>query len=263
LSEDGSLAALDTTDKDPLLGNISFHGELIREKIVLVHLPDGGARATINLPSRLRRPTPDIDIDPRQLLAFSADARILAVGGAGDSTVQVWYLSKSGRADKSREIHTGRATALALSPDGTLLATGSDDHDARLWNLKDGRQSGGPLVGHTALISALTFSPDGKTLASGGSDGDVRDVRLWDVLTGKPIGNPLSGYAGEVYGLAFAHDGSKLAVGGDGMSTAEIWDVPYLSDPVGQMCRVVGPTLSRSEWKEYIGGGLRYENPCR
>ena len=62
-------------------------------------------------------------------------------------------------------------TAMAFSPKGTILASGSVDKTIRLWNAKTGkpRQT---LEGHTAGITALAFSKDG-TLASGSDDGKV------------------------------------------------------------------------------------------
>ena len=62
-------------------------------------------------------------------------------------------------------------TAMAFSPKGTILASGSTDKTLRLWNAETGkpRQT---LKGHTAGITALAFSKDG-TLASGSDDGKV------------------------------------------------------------------------------------------
>lgn len=68
-------------------------------------------------------------------------------------------------------------TALAFSPDGTLLAVGSEGDVVNLYTVEDGR-SVASLRGHKGVIYALAFSPDGKQIATGGFDGTVRLYNL-------------------------------------------------------------------------------------
>jgi WD40 repeat protein len=67
--------------------------------------------------------------------------------------------------------------AIALSPNGSLLAAASDDGLIRLFQVPSGKEIG-TLVGHTNCVTSVSFSPDGKTLASISTDGTVR---IWDV----------------------------------------------------------------------------------
>jgi len=66
--------------------------------------------------------------------------------------------------------------AVAFSPDGQTLASGSNDYTVKLWDVNSGRELRS-LEGHSRSVNAVAFSPDGRTLASGSADGQVR---LWD-----------------------------------------------------------------------------------
>lgn len=103
-------------------------------------------------------------------------------------------------------------SALAVSPTGTTLASGSWDHTVVLWDLA-GRTVRRRLVGHTNWVTALAWAPDSARLASGGRDGMVR---LWDRATGRLL-KKFRGDAIGVNGLAFAPRRRQLAaVGFDG-----------------------------------------------
>ena len=68
------------------------------------------------------------------------------------------------------------AAALAFSPDGTVLASGTHGGQIILWDLLSGNRIN-TLNGHTQPIEMLVFSPDGKTLVSTGQDGAIF---VWD-----------------------------------------------------------------------------------
>ena len=115
--------------------------------------------------------------------------------------------------------------ALAFSPDGTRLASGSKDKTVRLWDTATNNELA-ILQKHTGWTNVLAFSPDGKMLASGSTD---KTVQLWDPATGAHLATfdahlatfnePIRGIAA----LAFSPDGRTLASGSmDG--TIRFWN---------------------------------------
>lgn len=102
--------------------------------------------------------------------------------------------------------HTGQITALAFSPDGQRLATGSDDSTVRIWDLATGQEQL-TLGGQQKIITAVAFSPEGGRLAFGSADGKFV---VADANTGKAVYS--RDFHQWVDAVAFSPDGQYLAV---------------------------------------------------
>ena len=72
--------------------------------------------------------------------------------------------------------------AVAFSPDGTRVATGSNDHSARVTHIAANREM--CRVDHDDTVWAVAFSPDGTRVATGSHD---RSARVFHADTGKEM----------------------------------------------------------------------------
>lgn len=136
-----------------------------------------------------------------------------------DEKVRVIDL-KSGQIVARVEAHPGGIKALAFSPDGTVIASGSEDRVVRIWDANTGELRHG-LEGHSRPIEALAFTPDGKLIVSSSSD---ETLRVWEVATGnlsRTIEHRTEGIE-KVTSIAFSRDGRRM-VTTHGI-TITLWD---------------------------------------
>ncbi|KAM5348925.1 hypothetical protein ACJ41O_008748 [Fusarium nematophilum] len=120
--------------------------------------------------------------------------------------------------------------AVAFSPDGSRIASGSGDNTVRVWDAKSGREVR-KLEGHSDSVNAVAFSPDGSRIASGSGDNTGRiasgsgdnTVRVWDAKSGREV-RKLGGHSYWVNAVAFSPDGSRIASGSYD-NTVRVWDI--------------------------------------
>jgi WD40 repeat protein len=93
-----------------------------------------------------------------------------------DGRLRQWDLA-TGQPIRTLHAHDGKGLGVALSPDGTRLASGGDDGTIALWDVRSGRELT-RWRAHSAEAATVAFTSDGKRLASGGAD---HSVKIWDV----------------------------------------------------------------------------------
>ncbi|NUP06881.1 MAG: AAA family ATPase [Polyangiaceae bacterium] len=159
----------------------------------VVAVPSG--QIVANLPAT-RGPATDIE--------FSPDGASLAIA---DNERVRWFDTQSWQFVEARG-HEQAIVAIAFSPDGSRLATGSADQTIRL-HVRSG-DAATVLRGHTSTVQDLVFSSDGARLLSASDDGTAR---VWDVALATPL--DILEPRGEQMRLArFTSDGRIVAVGG-------------------------------------------------
>jgi WD40 repeat protein len=121
-----------------------------------------------------------------QDLAFSPDGKWIATAGQSrtpeeqvlSTEVRLWEAA-TGRERWVGVRHAKRVVALAFSPDGRGLATGSEDGELCLWEVATGKLRLA-LRAHDQGVLSASFSPDGRLLAVACGD---RTGLVWDLLT--------------------------------------------------------------------------------
>ncbi len=138
------------------------------------------------------------------LLQQGLDEQLPANQGGSDRRGFEWYYWRRKFASGHITLrgHTHPVWAVAFSPDGKRVASGSWD-GVKLWDAATG-QSIRTLKGDSGPVSGVSFSPDGGRLASAGHN---RMVRVWDAATGKGM-LTLSGDTDWVNTVAFGPDGA-------------------------------------------------------
>jgi WD40 repeat protein len=223
---------------------------------------------------------------------ISSDGRFVAA--QRDKSIVFWDLASRREIGARITVRDGTdiITAMALSPDGTIVATAGFDNRIRFFDVASGRERPGPtFTAHGGFVNDLAFSPDGQLLAVTAYDSSVR---LWDVPHRRAVGIGLIAEEGMTTALDFSPDGKVLATGltngevqlwdlltyrrlgpamkghtkgvtdlvysddgttvatASGDRTARLWNVRTPPDLVAAACANAGRSLTREEWENLV-----------
>jgi WD40 repeat protein/tRNA A-37 threonylcarbamoyl transferase component Bud32 len=122
--------------------------------------------------------------------------------------------------------HTNSVLAVAWSPNGKRIVSGSLDHMVQVWDATTGDHVL-PYSGHTDGVEVVAWSPNGKYIASAGKD---RTVQVWDATNGNLI-VIYKGHTQTVLTLAWSHD-SKYIASGSLDQTVQVWEATLGGQPL-------------------------------
>jgi WD40 repeat protein len=217
------------------------HDDLVK---YLAYSPDGQMIASAGRSAVVKLWDPASGKDIRTLkydegqevkaLAFSRDGKHLFVsftpGPAKNITgVLVCFDVKTGAVKRTDTDFRGRVSSLAVSVDGTMVASADESGQVRLWQyptlIDNPKQPAYWTKQHdTGALYAVTFSPDGKTLVCSGADG----VKLYSAVqpgSSFQVSTPRLTLPATSFtkALAFSRDGKSLFTGAlDGL--IRFWD---------------------------------------
>jgi WD40 repeat protein/tRNA A-37 threonylcarbamoyl transferase component Bud32 len=115
--------------------------------------------------------------------------------------------------------HSKQVYAIAISPNGQTLVSGSVDNTIKLWEMPNGKALR-TLTGHSQKIRSVAISPDGEKIASGSWD---KTIKLWNLSTGQVV-HTLKGHSDGILSVAFSPDGQILA-SSSADKTVKLWDL--------------------------------------
>jgi WD40 repeat protein len=121
------------------------------------------------------------------------------------------------------EGHDASVCAVAVSPDGLRIVSGSWDDTVRVWDANTG-ESLVKLTAHRKRVTAVAFSPDGNRFVSGSQDSTIR---IWSTVTFEELAE-LTGHsdAAPVICVDFIQttEGERIVAASQGYFEVLAWD---------------------------------------
>ncbi|KAG1768830.1 WD40-repeat-containing domain protein [Suillus occidentalis] len=145
---------------------------------------------------------------------------IHVVSGSLDGVMRKWNCDTGLLVGEPWSGEGGTIHALALSPDGKMIACGREDGSVQRWNT-EGEMTEGIWTGHSELVRSLSWSPNGDYIASGSDDETILIRKV--VESGEIEVGPIKTEQGGVLALAYSPLGDKIASGGKNLTIC-IWD---------------------------------------
>ncbi|HAB19657.1 MAG TPA: hypothetical protein DCE44_24890 [Verrucomicrobiales bacterium] len=119
---------------------------------------------------------------------------------------------------RTLEGHSALVFAVAPTPDGRRIVSGSKDSRLKVWDLERG-ECVRTLEGHSSWICAVALTPDGRQIISGSAD---NTLKVWDLERGE-CQRTLEGHSFSVNAVAITPDGQRI-ISGSQDGTFKVWD---------------------------------------
>jgi WD40 repeat protein len=136
----------------------------------------------------------------------------VVTAGAAENQLSICRIGARG-IESFRSATADWASCAAVSPDGSMLATGSIHKRLMVSDTHTGKRIYA-MDDHAGSVTALAWSDDGRFLASGSSD---TTIRIRDAATGKVL-TTLSAVRSTITAIALSFDNRYLAVAGVDLS---------------------------------------------
>ena len=156
-----------------------------------------------------------------QLLFEAANQKIRAIDEIIDEKERSLFFTYRSTFNEPRLIitinHKDHIRAVAWSPDGSKIATGSCDNTAQVWGIANNKQIA--AIQHKDWVNTVAWSPDGSKIATASSD---HTAQVWDITNKRLIATIQ--HEDGVNAVAWSPDGSKIATASNDNS-AQVWDI--------------------------------------
>ena len=213
--------------KNPIMPPRSDANDLNGQEVAVLKLwIEQGAKAPTGSEIRVRQKVvlnlPPAIVKPVRAVAITPDKTIVAAGRGNQIHL---FDGKTGEFKKTlvdpelklpdgkpaNSAHISLVEAMAYSPDGKTLATGSYQ-EMTLWDADKGTPKL-RIGGFADRVVAIAYSPDGKLIATGGgAPTEDGEIKVFDAA-GKLAFEIKAGHSDTVFGVSFSPDGKLLATG--------------------------------------------------
>ncbi|WP_375466966.1 hypothetical protein [uncultured Nostoc sp.] len=162
-------------------------------------------------------------------IAINSNQGIIA-SCSKDKLIKLWSLKKGEYLGDLLE-HQASVCAVAITPDGQRLVSGSGDNKIIVWDIADTkkckiRHTFDGNDGHTKPVVSIAINPDQEDIIVSGSYDNT--IKIWDINTGRILGTE-NGRIGDITSVSISPNGRFIAAGSD-KSIIKIWELnlmPY------------------------------------
>ncbi|WP_052546726.1 AAA-like domain-containing protein [Enhygromyxa salina] len=223
---------------NPGLGAETRVGVVHGEAIELWDVASGQVQASVSPPqlragarARSLLATPDgaelliqFEADPTITVWDTARGNLRSIAELASATPTSTPASSGATGPQAGPADLALLPALALSPEGELLATGGEDRIARVWSIETGKLLT-TTQAHEAPLTSLAFTPDSAALVVGDRSGQLR---IHPLTLNSTASLPLRSAALNTAGVAATvhYDDTALELRWSGGQTSARWPLP-------------------------------------